>query len=184
VLTVLLVAASLGVDNFAASIAIGISGMDRRLRLRVAVVFGVFEAGMPLVGLLVGRGLASSLGTAAHLVGGILLIGTGAHAIWSTLRDRGSESTTETSVAAEGLARLLLLGAALSIDNLVVGFALGADHGALVLSIVSITVVSVGLSLIGLELGARLGSRVERHGELVGGAGLICVGLAILFKLI
>jgi hypothetical protein len=32
-----------------------------------------------------------------------------------------------------------------------------------------IAVVSVGLSLIGLELGARLGIRVEQRSELVGG---------------
>ena len=40
-LALLLVAVSLGLTNFAAAIAIGITGVDRRLRLRVALAFGV-----------------------------------------------------------------------------------------------------------------------------------------------
>ena len=42
----LLVAASLGLSNFAAAIAIGVSGVAARTRLRVGIVFGLFEAGM------------------------------------------------------------------------------------------------------------------------------------------
>ena len=49
-LALLLVAVSLGLSNFAAAIAIGITGVDRRLRLRIALAFGVFEAGMPIAG--------------------------------------------------------------------------------------------------------------------------------------
>jgi manganese efflux pump family protein len=179
VLTILLIAVSVGLDNFAASIAIGLAGVDRRVRLRIAVVFGLFEAGMPLVGLLIGNGIAHSLGDSAHLVGGALLTATGAYGIVATLRS-GDEGQFDPTLGTSTLARLVLLGAALSIDNLVVGFALGADDVSLLPSIVAIGVVSVGLSLVGLELGARLGERVERYGELIGGIVLLAVGLAIL----
>jgi putative Mn2+ efflux pump MntP len=185
VLTVLLIAVSIGLDNFAASIAIGLAGVDRRLRLRIAAVFGSFEAGMPLLGLLAGRGLAHSLGGSAHLIGGGLLIATGAHAIASTLRsDDAGDGALGAALAGPQPARLLALGAALSIDNLIVGFALGADHAPLLLSVVTIGLVSIALSLAGLELGARLGARVERGGELIGGVVLAGVGVAILTRLI
>ena len=49
-LALLLVAASLGLSNFAAAIAIAVSGVDARTRLRVGIVFGLFKAGMPLLG--------------------------------------------------------------------------------------------------------------------------------------
>jgi putative Mn2+ efflux pump MntP len=71
----LLVALSLGLPNFATTIGIRISGTDARTRWRVGVVFGLFEAGMPVVGLLVGRGLASlrsygaALGWHPHVLG-------------------------------------------------------------------------------------------------------------------
>lgn len=46
----------------------------------------------------------------------------------------------------------------------------------IVFAIALIAVVSVGLSLIGLELGDRLGARVENNSELLAGVVLICVG--------
>jgi manganese efflux pump family protein len=64
-LALLLVAASLGLSNFAAAIAIGVSGIDARTR-RAGIVFGLFEAGMPLPGLLLGHGLAGTLGPACR----------------------------------------------------------------------------------------------------------------------
>ena len=79
---------------------------------------------------------------------------------------------------------ILVLAAALSIDNLVVGFALGAYRTPLVLSVAIIATVSVGLSLLGLELGARLGKKVGHRSELLSGIVLICVGLAILTGLL
>jgi hypothetical protein len=49
VLALILAAGSLGLDNFAASIAIGLSGVDHSLRIRIALIFGIFEAVMPAI---------------------------------------------------------------------------------------------------------------------------------------
>ena len=84
------------------------------------------------------------------------------------------------ALAGAPLAKLILLGAGLSIDNLVIGFALGARDTPLILSVVVIGVVSVGLSLLGLELGSRLGAEVGHRSELAGARVLIAVGLTIL----
>ena len=46
-LALVLVAVSLGLSNFAAAVGIGVSGVDARTRLRVGVIFGLFETGMP-----------------------------------------------------------------------------------------------------------------------------------------
>lgn len=174
-LALLLVAVSVGLDNFGASAAIGVSGVDRKLRLRVAVIFGVFEAAMPIIGLLLGRTLVQYLGSASKPLGGGLLVLAGAYAIViELLGDKESSRDPEPSVR-----RLILIGAALSIDNLVIGFALGAYHVNLVLAAVIIAVISVALSLLGLEIGRRLGERLGQRAELVGGAVLILVGGAI-----
>jgi manganese efflux pump family protein len=180
-LALLLVAGSLGLDNFAASIAIGLSGIDRLARFRVVFAFGLFEAAMPTAGLLIGRQLAHSLGSAAHIVGGLLLIAVGAQVTVAAARSRGGSAP---AFAGAGMGRLLILAAALSIDNLVVGFALGAYRAPVALSVALIVVVSVGLSLVGLELGVRLGSRVGHRSGLIGGIVLIGVGAAILTELL
>lgn len=178
-LAVFLVALSLGLSNFAASIGIGISGVDARTRWRVGIVFGLFEAGMPVVGLLLGRGLAGTLGGAARWVGAGLLIATGVYAVVQSLRSRGQSGDDHQDVAGQRTGRLLVTGAALSVDNLAVGFALGAYHVSLIAAAVIIGAISVGLSLLGLELGNRLGAKTGSNGEILGGAVLVGVGIAI-----
>lgn len=180
-LALLLTAASLGLNNLAASIAIGLSGVDRATRARVALAFAAFEAGMPIVGLVIGHQLSHTLGSAAHIVGGLLLIAAGGQIMVAAARAWGEATSV---LAGARLGRLLLLSAGLSLDNLVVGFALGAYRTPLVLSVAIIAGVSVGLSLLGLELGARLGARFERRSAVLSGVVLMLVGVAVLTKLL
>ncbi|HEY2077403.1 MAG TPA: manganese efflux pump [Streptosporangiaceae bacterium] len=197
VLALFLVAASVGMSNLAASIAIGVSGVDARTRLRVGLVFGAFEAGMPVVGLIIGAQAAGSLGHAARWVGAGLLIAVGLYALASAARAGRAQapahpqragSTADPADRAPGTAdqvqpprvsHLLVSGLALSLDNLVVGFALGAYHTSIALGVIVIGSVSVALSLIGLELGAGIGRWAGRRGEQLAGVMLISVGIAI-----
>jgi manganese efflux pump family protein len=175
-LALLLIALSVGLDNFGAATAIGVGGVSPGMRFRVALVFGLFEGAMPVVGLVIGHSVASTFGGAAPVIGGVLLGLTGAYTI---LREGFAKRKDVPERRQVGALRLLALGAALSVDNVVVGFALGAYHVNLVAALVTIALVSVGLSLLGLELGSRLGQRVGERSELVGGAMLILVGVAI-----
>jgi putative Mn2+ efflux pump MntP len=166
---------SVGLDNFGASTAMGVSGVNRRLRLQVALIFGVFEAAMPVVGLLLGHSLARDLGSTTRFIGGGLLVLAGAYALASDFFGEPKlVRDLEPSVK-----RLILIAAALSIDNLVVGFALGTYRVNPVVAAVTIAAVSVALSLLGLEVGGRLGERLGQRSELVGGVVLILVGFAV-----
>jgi manganese efflux pump family protein len=175
-----LVAISLGLSNFAASVGIGVTGIDARTRLRVGLIFGLFETGMPIVGVLLGHGLADTLGHAARWIGAGLLIATGLYALLQAVRDmRGKQTDEPETSAGQSTGRMLVTGLALSIDNLAVGFALGTDHVSVSLAAIVIGVVSVTLSMLGLELGNRIGTRAGDRGELIGGIVLIGVGIAI-----
>lgn len=171
---VALVAVALGLSNFAAAIGIGLSGVDAQLRIRIAVIFGFFEVAMPLVGLLVGHRAANAIGSAASYLGGGLLIVAGLYAVVEARRARPDEPPVSSRPG-----QLILMGAALSIDNLVVGFALGTHKVPIALAAFVIAVVSVGMSLVGLEVGNRLGASVETWAAEIGGAVLILVGIAI-----
>jgi putative Mn2+ efflux pump MntP len=74
---------------------------------------------------------------------------------------------------------LIITALALSIDNLAVGFALGGLEVNILVAAATIGVISVAMSLVGLELGHRLGRRVEEWSEEIGGTVLILVGIAI-----
>ena len=171
-LKLLLVAVSVGMSNFAASVGLSLRGVDAGLRLRVALLFGLFEGGMPVIGLIIGSDLAGSLGGSSRYIGGGLLIATGAYTAFSKGVEGGSQRT----------GRLALSALALSIDNLVVGFAMGTLKVPLPVAALIIAGVSVALSLVGLEIGARLGRRVERYAEEIGGAVLALVGVLILTR--
>ena len=198
VVALLLIAVALGLSNFAASIGLGAGGAGGAGAggaagagvVRVAVVFGAFEAGMPVIGLALGNGLASSLGRGAHWLGGALLIAVGGYTLLSVTRGgpAGVESAGVESAgvggepravggASAGMGRLVLTGFALSLDNLAAGFALGAYHVVFWVAAVVIGVVSVVMSLAGLQLGARFAS--ARFSELAAGAVLIAVGAAM-----
>ena len=176
-LGLLLVSVSVGLSNFAGAIGIGLSGIDARTRLRVGIAFGAFEALMPIAGLLLGQAVAGYLGHIAKYVGSAILILVGAYTIWQGRRVTSEEPQPErTEIQTH---QLIITALALSIDNLAVGFALAVYHIQIVLAAVTIGVISVALSLLGLELGSRLGTRIEAWSEELGGSVLILVGLAI-----
>jgi len=173
----LIVSFSVGLSNFAGAIGIGLSGIDGRTRLRVGVAFGLFEAVMPLIGLLLGQAVAGFFGHYAKYVGGGILVLTGCYTIWQGRRAVAEEDR----VKAEGrrTRHLLITALALSIDNLAVGFALAVYHIQIVLAALTMGTVSVAMSLVGLELGSRLGARVEEWSEELSGGVLIAVGIAL-----
>jgi len=181
VIALLLLAAAVGLSNFAAAIGIGLSGIRGSARVRIAVVFGLFEAGMPVLGLALGHGLAAGLGEAAGWLAGAVLIAVGVISLTFARRDPGRS---------QGLApgreerpwrtgRVVAIGFALSADNLAAGFALGSYHTRLAVAAVVFGGVSVAMSLAGLELGAKIGAAAGDRSELLASAMLIGVGAAI-----
>jgi hypothetical protein len=64
-----------GVDSFAIAAALGAAGLTgTRERLRVSLIFVVFEAGMPLVGLAAGAGIARAVGGVADYLAGAAVV--------------------------------------------------------------------------------------------------------------
>lgn len=176
-LALLLLAVSVGLSNFAGAIALGVPGTGAGIRWRVGVLFGVFETGMPIVGLAVGQRLAIGLGGATRWAGAAILVAVGVYSLTGALRGRDN-----AKLAPQNTTRLLLSALALSIDNLAVGFALGTlSSGAvgILLSATVIGAVSVAMSLAGLELGARMGALAGRRSELFGAVILITVAAGI-----
>jgi manganese efflux pump family protein len=200
VLALILVAASVGVSNLAASIGIGAGGVTMATRIRVLLTFGLFEGAMPIIGLLIGDNLATDIGHQARLVGALLLGGVGAYGIGRFVlprirgggdREPAKESEAESeaepgpgpdSDSRHRLSQWIKIGVsafALSLDNLIAGFALGSYQMSLVEGALVFGIVSVTMSLAGLEIGAKLGNWAGDSGELIGGVVLVGVGVAI-----
>lgn len=180
-LTLLLLGISVGLGNFAASIAIGMSGVSRSVRTKIAIVFGLFETGMPIIGLIIGKQISNLFGSYANYIGDGLLLLAGVYELVGSFKD---DDTKEVKVVVKNNFKLIMAGLALSIDNLVIGFSLGTHKEPLLLSAAVIGCTSVVLALIGLELGHQLGKKIGKLSEALSGLILISVAFALIFKLI
>jgi len=163
----------LGLDSFAVAAAIGAAGTPTwRLRLRISLIFVVFEAGMPLVGLAAGRGLARVTGPVADYVAATAVIVVG---IWMLVSDSDEQSAADRLAATRGLA-VVALGISISLDELAIGFSLGLAKLPVVPVIIAIAIVALAASQLGLALGAVVGERLREHAEKVAGVALILLG--------
>lgn len=180
--TLVLLGLSVGLGEFAASIVIGLRSLDRRTRLKTVTTFGLFETVTPLVGLLIGKQASDTFGTAANYAGAILLSLFGLYIIIRNATGGGSElNFTKHTLNSP---KLMIAAAALSVDNLVIGFNLGDNGEPIILSALVIGLASVLLTLLGLEAGKLLGLKAQKYGELLSGSILLLVGIAIWTKIL
>ena len=91
----------------------------------------------------------------------------------------GDQLLMSQSKSIKGFGKLILTGAVLALDNLVVGFALGDYKVSVLLAVVTIGSVSAAMSLLGLETGRLVGKKIGEYGELLSSAVLIAVGILI-----
>jgi putative Mn2+ efflux pump MntP len=167
-------------DAVAVSVSAGIARGSRATwgeALRMAAVFGLFQALMPALGYGAGAFFRDAIEAYDHWVAFGLLALVGGHMI------KESFATGEERLPGDPFSpkRLLLLGLATSIDALAVGLTLALIELPLALSVSVIGLVTFALCLPAVHMGARLGSRLAHRAELVGGLILILIGGNILY---
>lgn len=171
-----MLATPLGTDS--AALCAGIGSQERlplARRLTIAGVLTAFEAGMPVVGVLLAGVVGEAMGEAARIVGGILLALFGLY----LLRSAGGDEEHRTPV---GIGALLLAGLAVSIDEVAVGVSLGLSGINLPVLVCTIAVIVFSATMAGLTLGGLLAGHAARAGKaagwlLVALGALIAVGI-------
>ena len=169
----------LALDTFAVSAAIGLAGMTAAQRLRIALVFTAFEAGTPVVGLLLGGPLGDAVGGAADYLAIAVLIGFG---VFTLVRREDEEGDRARGMAsARGLA-LLLLGLSVSLDETAIGFTLGLLRVPVLPVLVAIAVQTFVVSQLGFRIGSRVSERLRERAERLAGVALVVLGLVLLVR--
>ena len=100
------------------------AGLERRDRLRVALLFTAFEAGMPIAGMLIGRAAGSFLGAWAGYGGIAFLILAGALLLRPGQKESDEAGRLRLLAHTRGLA-ILDLGLSISVDELTIGLSAG-----------------------------------------------------------
>ena len=177
--TIFLVAIGLAMDCFAVSLGVGTAGtaIGMRPTFRLFFHFGLFQAGMTLLGWLAGRTVVSYIAGVDHWVAFGLLLFVGIRMVRGGMR-KGDEAPAIADPS-RGMT-LVMLSVATSIDALAVGLSLALLSVNVFWSALLIGLVSAALSLVGLLLGNQLGLRFGKSMEILGGVILIGIGLRVL----
>jgi putative Mn2+ efflux pump MntP len=164
----------LGLDSFAVAAALGASQVTTAWqRLRISLVFVVFEGGMPLIGLVIGSVLARGIGRIADYVAAAAVIGIG---IWMLRSDNEDEEDRAGRIMTSSGLALVGLGISISLDELAIGFGIGLVRLPVSTVIVAIALQAFVAAQLGLALGAKIAERWRERAERVAGIALILLG--------
>ena len=184
-LDIALLSVALAMDCFTVSIVCGISCRRwmPRLMLQMSVLFGVFQALMPLIGWLGTSLFSQYLEAVDHWIAFGLLSFLGGRMIRESVSSGNNE---EHHSIPSALTTQLLLAVATSIDALAIGISFACTGyktvAQLSFPLVVIGVVSFLFSVLGNWLGIRFGIAIRRklNPELFGGLVLIFIGIKVL----
>ncbi len=179
ILSVILIAIGLAMDCLAISITSGI--ILKRFRLsqafRIALLMGLFQALMPVVGWWLGYGFKELIADFDHWVAFSILLLLGAKMIYDGF-------FPENDACFDPLNWYVLLGLALatSIDAMAVGLSFSFLPMEVTLPFIIIGVVTFLISLSGVYIGCKYGHKVPFPSEILGGIILILIGTRILIE--
>jgi putative Mn2+ efflux pump MntP len=174
-LDILILAIALSMDAFAVSIGLGAKGSNTQITgIKAGLFFGGFQAAMPFIGYLAGRGVLGWIEAYAHWIALILLTLIGAKMFYE-----GLQKGIEEDVAVTSNKMMLLLAIATSIDAMAAGFSLTLINFNAMLACMIIGVTTFAFSWGGILIGRRSGTWLESKAELFGGAVLILMGIKL-----
>lgn len=174
------IAVGLSMDAFAVSICKGLSmkKMNVKNALLTGLYFGGFQAGMPLIGYLLGTQFKEYIVSIDHWIAFILLGIIGANMIKEALSKDEEEEVDDSF----GFKSMILLSIATSIDALAVGVTFAFLNVNIVPAVSFIGIITFTLSAIGIKIGNVFGTKFKSKAELFGGAVLIIMGIKILLE--
>jgi putative Mn2+ efflux pump MntP len=168
---------ALSLDNFRTSVILGPLRFAWRRALKIAAVFGFFDAVAPLAGILLGHDVSQEIGGGiADPVGAIALSSYGFYLIVRALR-----TATQEKLEAGRPWSVFGLPAPLSLDNLIAGAGLGLEGLSPLVPATLFGVITFLMTIVGMQLGrgaARL-IPIRLRWDIVVGVTLIIEALLL-----
>jgi putative Mn2+ efflux pump MntP len=185
ILEILLLALGLSMDAFAVAICIGLTLPKVTLKksLTVGLYFGIFQAGMPLLGYLTATIFADRVTAYAPWIAfGLLGFLGGKMIVGSFGDDSGEDSGDSGGEATLGVKQMLPLAIATSIDALAVGVSFAFLQVDIWGAVAAIGAVTLIMAVVGVKIGNVFGLKFKSKAEVAGGVILILIGLRILLE--
>ena len=176
-ISIFLIAVALSMDSFSVSLTKGFTqkNMKTNEMIYYGLTFGLFHLFLPIIGYCAGEVIIEFVSTLAPWVGFILLFIIGANMIRESLENEGEEVADEFSFK-----ELLLLAIATGIDAFAIGISFALLDTNILIPAITTGIVVFTLSLIGIQLGRKLGDYFGDKFLILGGVVLILIGIKIL----
>ena len=179
----LFIGIGLSMDAFATSVCKGLN-MKNKINYAhsavIALFFGGFQALMPLIGYFLGVNFEKYITRFDHWIAFLLLGFIGGKMIFEALKDNDEEDESESDKL--DIKELFILAVATSIDALAVGITFAFLRVNICTGVLIIGVTTFMLSLIGVFIGNKFGSKYKNKAELAGGIILVLIGTKILLE--
>jgi len=172
---VIILAVALSMDAFAVSIGLGAKKNTPGLALKAGLFFGIFQALMPFIGYLGGKGILGWIEAYTHWVAFGLLALIGAKMIYE-----GVQEGIEENISYITNKMMLVLAIATSIDAMAAGFSLTLLDANPYVACLVIGAITFAFSVVGVFVGKKSGTWLESKAEIFGGIVLILMGIKFL----
>lgn len=182
IIEIVLISVGLAMDCFAVAVAgsIGYGRYNWPKILRMALMFGIFQGVMPLIGWGLGIGFADFISRFDHWFAFVILAYLGGKMIYESVKDGEDDGNGRSPYTSWGA--LLVLSVATSIDALAAGL-IFVPLGNLIFGASAIIFAGSFLfTVLGCVLGVRFGKGLKLNVEAIGGVILISIGVKILVE--
>lgn len=180
-LELFILAIGLSMDAFAVAISKGLSmkKMSFKNAIIIGLYFGLFQAGMPLIGYFLGTKFQDKITAFDHWVAFFLLGFIGINMIREAL---SSDDEDDEKCVSLDFKTMSVLAIATSIDALAVGVTFAFFKVSIISAVALIGITTFTLSILGVKIGNVFGSKYKSKAEFVGGLILIGMGVKILIS--
>ncbi len=179
VLDVILIGIGLACDAFAVSITDGMQENKMKVKkaFLIALIFGIFQTIMPLIGYFIGAIFEDIILKLDHWIAFAFLGFLGGKMLLDAIKNN-EESNQENLT----FKILLIQGIATSIDALMIGVTFVGGALSIFEAILLIGLITFVLCFIGVYVGKKSGDLLASKSQIVGGLILIIIGVKILIE--
>ncbi len=179
-----MVGVGLSMDAFAVAVCkgLGMKKVNWRHAFVIALMFGGFQALMPVAGWALGSQLSGLIEPVDHWIAFGLLAFIGGKMLWDAFHDDEGCESCGCDEDELDMRELVLMAIATSIDALAVGVTFAFLGVNVVVAVAIIGVTTFALSFVGVAAGNHFGARFERPATVAGGVVLVLIGVKILLE--
>ena len=157
-------------DAFSLALIYGTQGIDKKQKLLLSIIVGIYHFIMPLIGLILGIIIMRSISFEPEIIVGIILCLIAIEMMISSIKNKEDKFLLT-------IPGYFLFGFSVSVDSLTTGIGLPTITNNYILSCFIFAIISFTATILGLNIGNVLNIKYGKISTIIGGVILFILGL-------